>query len=719
MAQIYEINFEKTQTSVMDQETYQNSMVLYENKNSKDFLNFTYNLKTEGSLEETSEDESVFTMKRNRSEKNYRSAFFSPSNFYIQNKGLDEFFKKLQKEILFFCNILTGALIRFYNIRNCCSDKILEIFLEKIKDLFLRNDLYRVIYEIKSTLRMNKKNEFSANLIKLYNLKPYYFGTSPYFAQDREFRNVFRKIYQEILNENINNNPINSKFSIRHSIEVNGNFNTNNNNKSPFYKENQVFISNREDTINKTNQQASANNMVNNGNNNNNNQKTGVFHNSKTIAYNERSNMRNSNDNRKDRNKSINSNKGILNKLSKLNYSKSLKWNYTNLSGDEGSKLQGIRQNNYDREINKNILKVPFNQTLLLLRKLNDCNSILRRIDLMFMLRASILGEIDNFWENIPLKFKYRSVDADNLLSIFIYLIIKSQMTNLLIDIEIIDCFISKNIKLSRKGYFFSLFQSSIEYILDNINIQQLDLNIKEYNSNIESEISKIKKNPYDVLELDEIFRNINNNPNYVTSNNSIYNNIKNNSDNNPFIASTQNSDNDQGFTNKNFSSALIKNKEESDNSRGKQENSSNSLGHHNSSSNKILYCMMNKQPENNITHEGNISPYSSTNNINYKLFENKNKSFNQEEIIDENYRDSHNIVHVMNTITEKINASNTTNSANVKFIEDYYSEENGNNKDNSNNNADNRITNINSSEHQESELYLTVKNIDFFSEHD
>jgi len=422
LSEIYEKEFEKVQSSVMDQEAYQNSIIYNENNSfRKSNINWNLHIKSECSMEETSEDDNVYTNKKARNEKNYKSALFVPSDFYNQNKDLEDFFKHIKMEILYISNILTGALIRFYKIKNSCNDKILGIFLEKIKDVFIRNNLYRVIFEIKSSLLSRKKNQFSANLIKLYNLKPHYFSTSPYFSQDREFRKIFRK------------------------------------------KMNELFPNKHED--NKT-----------------------LYKEEKYLE-----NMKNIKRNSFCKNLNLN-----------------LKWNCTNNNGSNNIfDLEELKLNNYDSALSKNILKIPFDETLLLLRKLGDCTSMLQRIDLMFMLRSTILNEIDNFWINVPLKMKYKSVDADNLLSIFIYLIIKSQMTNLIIDIDIIDSFLSRNIKLSRKGYFFSLFQSSIEYIIENINLDQLDINIKEYNNFKKSEINKLHQNPFAILDIENINLNL------------------------------------------------------------------------------------------------------------------------------------------------------------------------------------------------------------------
>ena len=66
---------------------------------------------------------------------------------------------------------------------------------------------------------------------------------------------------------------------------------------------------------------------------------------------------------------------------------------------------------------------------------------------------------------------------------------IKAQIDSLIIDLEIIDDFTNRSLKLSRKGYFFSLFQSSIEYLISNLSISQLDLNIEEYNNMLNKEL--------------------------------------------------------------------------------------------------------------------------------------------------------------------------------------------------------------------------------------
>lgn len=136
---------------------------------------------------------------------------------------------------------------------------------------------------------------------------------------------------------------------------------------------------------------------------------------------------------------------------------------------------------------------LPFFKSIMYFREINRADSIIEKLEIMYNLRNMILGEIDMFWKGISIDQKKRYVDADNLLSIFIYLIIKSQLSDLIIDIEIINDFINKTLKLSRKGYFFSLVQSSFEYLLNTMSGEQIEINQAEYKSHVEKELGTLK----------------------------------------------------------------------------------------------------------------------------------------------------------------------------------------------------------------------------------
>lgn len=95
---------------------------------------------------------------------------------------------------------------------------------------------------------------------------------------------------------------------------------------------------------------------------------------------------------------------------------------------------------------------LPYFKSIIYFKEINKVHSIIQKLEIMINLREVILLEIDSFWKGIPINQKKRYVDADNLLSIFIYLIVKCQIADLIVDIEIIEDFINRSLKLSRKG---------------------------------------------------------------------------------------------------------------------------------------------------------------------------------------------------------------------------------------------------------------------------
>jgi hypothetical protein len=129
-----------------------------------------------------------------------------------------------------------------------------------------------------------------------------------------------------------------------------------------------------------------------------------------------------------------------------------------------------------------NSLYIPFQSSIQKYRKIIEYDSILMKIDKIYELRASILSEIDYFWKDVPLDPNLKKVDANNFQSIFIYIVIKGQLDSMLTEITLIDDILSSNSKLSEKGYFYTLIQSAMEYLINSINEEVLDNFEKEYN---------------------------------------------------------------------------------------------------------------------------------------------------------------------------------------------------------------------------------------------
>ena len=62
-----------------------------------------------------------------------------------------------------------------------------------------------------------------------------------------------------------------------------------------------------------------------------------------------------------------------------------------------------------------------------------------------------MVGEIDNFWNNVPVAPEKLEIDYENLNGIAIYVVLKAGLPLLLIDIIFIENFVSNAIMMTNR----------------------------------------------------------------------------------------------------------------------------------------------------------------------------------------------------------------------------------------------------------------------------
>ena len=82
---------------------------------------------------------------------------------------------------------------------------------------------------------------------------------------------------------------------------------------------------------------------------------------------------------------------------------------------------------------------------------------------------AEITSCINDYWKNLDkiIIKSFLSIDADELMSIFIYIIIKSQFHEILIHTKIIKDFTTCQAKNTMIGYYYITLDASIIYIME------------------------------------------------------------------------------------------------------------------------------------------------------------------------------------------------------------------------------------------------------------
>ena len=114
----------------------------------------------------------------------------------------------------------------------------------------------------------------------------------------------------------------------------------------------------------------------------------------------------------------------------------------------------------------------PFQEAVVLLRRLSQEHTPRDKLQCLIAVASEVCWCVDRFYsrdifiaKNFRPKQEELCINADDLLSIVSFILIKSQLTNVISEAAFIDDFISRSMKLHMPGYFLATLQASIELI--------------------------------------------------------------------------------------------------------------------------------------------------------------------------------------------------------------------------------------------------------------
>lgn len=110
------------------------------------------------------------------------------------------------------------------------------------------------------------------------------------------------------------------------------------------------------------------------------------------------------------------------------------------------------------------------------LRKVRDYESPIDKMRCITQTSKYIVQSIDNFWMGVSQVDKKKlTLDADQLLMIFIFVTSRSKIQELLAHLKLINEFSTNTLRLSKLGYCILTLEVAIQQIL-NLDMQQLIL---------------------------------------------------------------------------------------------------------------------------------------------------------------------------------------------------------------------------------------------------
>ena len=124
-------------------------------------------------------------------------------------------------------------------------------------------------------------------------------------------------------------------------------------------------------------------------------------------------------------------------------------------------RLSFMRQNKDD------FLSYPYETAILLLKQIEKYKTPFEKMMIIASISNEITDCINDFWQEMEeyIKKDYLSIEAEQIMTIFIYIIIQSGLTDIFVHCKMIKYFTTCTTKSSMIGYYYSTVESSITYI--------------------------------------------------------------------------------------------------------------------------------------------------------------------------------------------------------------------------------------------------------------
>ena len=126
---------------------------------------------------------------------------------------------------------------------------------------------------------------------------------------------------------------------------------------------------------------------------------------------------------------------------------------------------------------NSNVnIRLPYETAIQLLKQIEKYKAPFEKMLIFASLGNEIKSCIDDFWKHMDGYFKSEilGVEAEQLMTIFIYIIAKAQINDILVHCKMIQLFTTSMIKSSMIGYYYSNAEASVKYIQNLKNIKEL-----------------------------------------------------------------------------------------------------------------------------------------------------------------------------------------------------------------------------------------------------
>lgn len=110
----------------------------------------------------------------------------------------------------------------------------------------------------------------------------------------------------------------------------------------------------------------------------------------------------------------------------------------------------------------------PYDLAISFLKRINNYKVPLEKLVIVSYISVLIVDCVDKYWEDKKDEIKpdFLNIDADQIMSIYLYIIYKSGLSEIIVQLDFIKYFTTRTTKQSIFGYYYSTFEGCIRYLL-------------------------------------------------------------------------------------------------------------------------------------------------------------------------------------------------------------------------------------------------------------
>mmetsp|Transcript_45812 Transcript_45812/g.33549 ORF Transcript_45812/g.33549 Transcript_45812/m.33549 type:complete len:180 (-) Transcript_45812:119-658(-) len=118
-------------------------------------------------------------------------------------------------------------------------------------------------------------------------------------------------------------------------------------------------------------------------------------------------------------------------------------------------------------EIKARLMVKPYKLAIDNLRKVRNYETPIDKMRCITQTSKCIVKSIDHFWKNVKVLEKSKlTLDADQLLMIFIFVTLRSKVTEMLAHVKFINEFSTDQVRKSKLGFYASTLEVAVQQVL-------------------------------------------------------------------------------------------------------------------------------------------------------------------------------------------------------------------------------------------------------------